>query len=115
MEIIVASRHFKVQKDVKTQIVEEMKKFDTCASKLTTAEVILNNIHHNIHVEIIIRGKHLNCKSEAETDDLLKSFYLAFKKMRNQLDKRRTKVKNHRAKHIGDLELWQLNKKQRAS
>jgi len=110
MEIIVASRHFKVRKELKEEIVSEVKKFDFSTGKLTTAEVVLNSVHNKIHVEIILRGKNLNLKAESETEDSMKSFYTAFKKMRNQLDKRRTKVKNHRATHIAFVELDMINK-----
>jgi ribosomal subunit interface protein len=111
MEIIVASRHFKVRKELKKEIVGEIEKLDRSVNKLNTAEVVLNSVHNKIHVEIIIRGKNLNLKAESETDDSMKSFFLAYKKMRHQLDRRRTKVKNHRAMHIADLEINMISKK----
>ena len=110
MEIIVASRHFKIRKELKKEIIDEVSKFDKSMGKLNTAEVVLNSVHNKIHVEIILRGKSLNLKSEAETDDSMKSFYLAYKKMRHQLDRHRTKVKNHRATHIAHIELDMIDK-----
>ena len=59
----------------------------------------------NIHAEIIVRGKHINYKSEAETDDIHASFNLAYKKMKAQLSKEREKRKQHRGIHLADLEI----------
>ena len=105
MQIIVSSRHFKLYKEIKGEIIDVLSTAGEDTWKLNRVEAVLNRAHKKFHVEVLISGKNLHIEAKAEEEDLLGAFYKAFDKSVRQLNKIMDRRKSHRALHIADLEI----------
>lgn len=105
MQVIVSGRHLKVRQAIKEEIVASMQQLDKLSLKITRAEVTVTYAHKKMHVEILMRGKKLEIESQHESEELLKSYWLAYEKMQSQLKRHSEKLKAHKGIHIAELDL----------
>ena len=108
MQVIISSRHFKVFKFMKQDIVHSMKKFENRGWNINKAEIVLNKVHNKFHVEILIKGKGICLEAKAEEDALSNAYIKAYDKAWRQISKLMGKRKNHRAVHLAHLEIMAM-------
>ena len=108
MQVIISSRHFKVFKFIKNDIVHSMEKFDRYEWKINKAEVVLNQVHNKFHVEILISGKGIRLEAKAEEDALSLAFIKAYDKAWRQMTKVIGKRKRHQSLHLAQLEIMAM-------
>ena len=105
MQVIVSGRHLKVRQSNKEEIVASMQQLDNLSLKINKAEVTITYAHKKMHVEILMRGKKLNIEAQHESDELLKSYWLAYEKIQSQLKRHAQKLKDHKGIHIAELDI----------
>jgi ribosomal subunit interface protein len=105
MQIIVASRHFKVFKEIKREIVEALSEIDKESWKINKVEAVLNREHKKFTVELLINGKNLHIETHTQADDLLRAFYMAYDKSLRQIYKVIDRRNCHKAINLYDLEI----------
>lgn len=108
MQVIISSRHFKVFKFMKQDIVHSMEKFESRGWNINKAEIVLNKVHNKFHVEILIKGKGVYLEAKAEEDVLSSAYIKAYDKAWRQMSKLMSKRKNHRAIHLAQLEIMAM-------
>ncbi len=108
MQVIISSRHFKVFKFMKQDIVHSIDKFKNRGWNINKAEIVLNKVHNKFHVEILIKGKGIYMEAKAEEDALSSAYIRAYDKAWRQMSKLMGKRKNHRAIHLAYLEIMAM-------
>ena len=108
MQIIISSRHFRVFKFMKQDIVHSMEKFDSRGWNINKAEIVLNKVHNKFHVEILLKGKGINMEAKAEEDVLSIAYIRAYDKAWRQMSKLMGKRKKHRGMHLAQLEIMAM-------
>ena len=105
MNIIIASRHFKIHPKAKKDMALALEQLDQYEWKLNRADVVLNSVHGRYHVEILIRGKGINIEGKFEDKSLYRAFVEAFDRVTTQLKKCRDRQKKHRAMHLAMVDM----------
>lgn len=96
MRIEYKFRHSPQSKELKNYVVDKVEKIDKFNIKPERFEVTFSTEKTEKHVDIHVRGQHLEMHARAVGEDYFLAFDLALEKISKQLARKKAKIKTHK-------------------
>jgi putative sigma-54 modulation protein len=103
--IQITGRHIEVTNSMKDYAMEKISKIEKLRNRITDINVIMDIQKYEHRAEIILKVDHIRITSRASSDDMYASIDKAVNKIESQLRRYKTKVQNHQAPSLADIDV----------
>jgi putative sigma-54 modulation protein len=103
--ITITGRNVMVTEPMKSYAMEKIAKIERFSNRIIDVIVTMDVQKLNHRVDIFIKVDHLSIKSHADTDNMYASIDKAVDKLQAQLLRYKTKIQDHQAKAVKDIDL----------
>jgi len=99
----ITARHFELSNEMKKKAEAEIEGLARFFDKIISAELILDSEKHRKKAELKVKVYNQTLTATADTDDIYNSISAAVEKVKVQLKKYKSKLKDKRPEQITDM------------
>jgi putative sigma-54 modulation protein len=104
-KVTILGKNLPVTEALKQHIIDKIERIEEITPQVIEVLVHLE-VQRSVHrVEIIYKFSHFKVVTKAESDDMYHSFHMAIRHLRQKLRKWKTRIQNHHAESLSQVEL----------